>query len=371
LLVAVADLICLAFLVRRLRVTMAVLALLLLLLGQAYITLVLKPFTQVSIATFWIGDTPAWFWGQLTSALQMSLGAWGAAALGVCGVALLLALVRPEFAPMLPMSSPAGRGPAPLSVARRLLTPEIGLCAGVPLLVFVGGVTSSFLTVPNVSDRNLLVASPFLWGLYAGVYDAAVPPLRPLLRRAAYLALCAIVLVMSAVVITRERPRTEPFRESADWIKRFPQCRGAEIPVINPSPRVWYRPGYAERVKPQEYDRYLGAFARPRLVFAEDVRSGALPADLRTELARRVSGGGCPVLAWIPRGLSDDALPPLMSKLVGDRGSGPAPPVRFQAFRTYDSGLKPKLYGPAGYVIFLSPPRAAAGGGSRTRTYEG
>ena len=283
----------------------------------------------------------------------MSLGAWGAAALGVCVAALLLQFARPEFAPALPTASPAGRRSASLSTARRILTPEIALCAGVPLLAFVGGVASSFVAAPNLSDRNLLVAAPFLWGLYAGVYDAAVPPLRPLLRRAAYLALSALVLVMSAIVATRERPRTEPFRESADWIKRFPQCRGAEIPVINPSPRAWYKPGYAERVKPQEYDRYLGAFARPRLVFAEDVLSASLPADLRTQLALRVAGEGCPVLAWAPRGLSDDVLPPLMSKLVAGNASGPTPPVTFQAFRTYGGGLKHKLNGPAGYVIYL------------------
>jgi hypothetical protein len=333
---------------------MVALTLLLLLLGEAYVVFVLKHFTQVSIATSWMGATPAWFWGQLTSALQMSLGAWGAAALGVCVAAMLLPLAIRKYALASAARAPAGSESARFSTTRRFLTSEIGLSVGVPLLVFIGGVASSFVTAPNLSDRNLLVASPFLWALYAGIYEAAIPPLRPMLRWPAYLALSAIVLGMSDIVITRERPRTEPFRESADWIKRFPECRGADIPVINPSPRAWYKPGYAERVKPQEYDRYLGAFARPKLVFAEDVLAASLPADLPTELALRAAGKGCPVLAWAPRGLSDDALPPLMSKLVAAHGSGPTPAVRFQAFRTYGGGLKHKLNGPAGYVIYLS-----------------
>jgi hypothetical protein len=172
------------------------------------------------------------------------------------------------------------------------------------LLVLIGGISSSLLIAPNFSPRYLLVCSPFLWGLCARLYDALQSDNVRAVRLGANIVLPIAVLAMAAIVADRIRPTTEsllwsePFRSSADWIRGQPECRGQVVPVLNTDSPGWSRPGYAEEIYDNAYARYLQGYARPQMLFDEDLRGLRLPLDLKADLQRRADGEGCPALLW-------------------------------------------------------------------------
>ncbi len=182
--------------------------------------------------------------------------------------------------------------------------PMTALTLGVPVLMLFGGISSSLLIAPNFSPRYLLIGVPFLWGLCAVLYDALQADRARAVRLGANIVLPVAVLAMATLVLDRLRSSTEsmlwsePFRQSADWIRNIPECRGQVIPALTTDSRAWYKPGYAEDIYDNAYARYLKGEARPQTTFAEDLKSLKLPADLKAELQRRVDGQGCPVLLW-------------------------------------------------------------------------
>ena len=96
----------------------------------------------------------------------------------------------------------------------------------------------------------------------------------------------------------RAKPWNEPFRETADWIRSFPECRDRPILIINAQPRAWFKPGYSEILYADFYANYLGDFAPPNVIFLEDVLAHRIPDEIKEYLHWRVDGNGCPVLAW-------------------------------------------------------------------------
>ena len=178
-----------------------------------------------------------------------------------------------------------------------------------PLIVLAGGIASSLLIAPNFTDRNLLICAPFLWAFCAKLYDASVPGAERPVRMAANLLLSAVVLwTVVAMTLGRERPWNEPFRESADWIRTFPECRDRPIMVVNAQPRAWFKPGYSEILYADFYANYLGDFAHPQVVFKEDILAHKLSDEMKEYLQWRVDGNGCPILAWSIHLITEEEL---------------------------------------------------------------
>jgi hypothetical protein len=91
---------------------------------------------------------------------------------------------------------------------------------------------------------------------------------------------------------------SEPFRVSADWIRAQPSCHNQIVPVLNTDSPSWYKPGYAEEIYDNAYARYLKGYAKPQMIFSEDLKALSLPHDLRADLQRRIDEETCPVLLW-------------------------------------------------------------------------
>jgi hypothetical protein len=197
---------------------------------------------------------------------------------------------------------------------------------GVPVLVLLGAIASSTLLAPNFWDRNFLVVSPFLWALCARAYDAAVDKAAPAIRLALAAALAVLVLSMATIATARlpgaeARALYEPFRQSAEWIRTLPACRGEIVPVITSDSRSWYKPGYAELIYGSAYGHYLQGFAPTELVFTRDLAQGTLPAGLKAELQRRLGGTGCPVLAWSAHNMTPETIAWIQARLLAALGA--------------------------------------------------
>ncbi|TAJ40152.1 MAG: hypothetical protein EPO55_10455 [Reyranella sp.] len=301
-----AVLIVLGFFCPRQRIVLAALAAVLLISIGLYVKVVIEVFSQYSTTTNWIHGDPSWYLAQLHSALIYSFTNKALLALAICAGAfatqwfLVVRQARLGQA-VLPSRSTSRSAPPSgvLALGRFPFDPETALFVGVPVIILVGGIASSLLIAPNFTDRNLLVCAPFLWGFCAKLYDAGVPDAERPVRMAANLLLSAVVL-WTVVTMTagRARPWNEPFRESAEWIRTFPECRDRPVPVINAQPRAWFKPGYSEILYGDFYASYLADFARPQVVFKEDILAHKVSDEMKEYLQWRIDGNGCPVLAW-------------------------------------------------------------------------
>jgi len=295
-----------------------------------YMKLVVEPHTLVSLSHNWYQNDPTWYFLVLKSCLHYTFGDEGLLAIALCAGALLAGRLANR------------NGRTPFTIDR-----VTALLVGVPVLVLLAAVLSSTLVAPNFFDRNYLVLSPFLWALAAALYDAAGRAMRPSLRPALNVTLSFLALSMASIVTLRlpsaqTLPMYEPFRESAAWIATLPSCRDQIVPVISTDRAYWYKPGYAETIYSSGYGRYLGGFARPKLLFFHDVRAGALPDDLATELRRRIDGEGCPVLAWSAHNITAEAMAAATSALLRRAGRPASAAVKVKAFQ--DGGLGFVLY---------------------------
>jgi hypothetical protein len=340
--VCLAVLIVLGLFERRNRVILSGAALFLLLAAGLYVKLVMEPYSQVSLVNNWYQNNPAWYVGVLESCVQYALGDHGLVAFLLCGVGILYTRLVPGERPV---AAVAARSPMHWFQS----DPVTAFLVGVPLLVLAGGIVSSTLLAPNFWDRNFLVVSPFIWGLAARSYDAAVEKATPLIRLVLTCALAFIVLSMSAIVTSRlpsgeVRAIYEPFRESATWIRSLPACQGQTLPVVTTDDPAWYKPGYAEFIYESAYARYLQGFAPPQLVFSRDLDQARLPFALIAELQRRVDGGGCPVLAWTAHNMTPATIGRIKDKLLGSLDRGDAA-MRI-ATRSFDDGS-------VGYVLYV------------------
>ena len=126
----------------------------------------------------------------------------------------------------------------------------------------------------------------------------------------------------------------------------MPACRGQTLPVVTTDHPSWYKPGYAEDIYASIYGRYLEGFAPAELLFAGDLAEGTLPSSLKQELARRLAGEGCPVLAWSVHNMNRETFDWIGAKLLAslDRAADDAR-VTVQSFSD----------GTEGFVLYVRP----------------
>jgi hypothetical protein len=311
------------------RFTLMAAACLLILAAALYMKLVMVPHSQASLDTNWYLNTPRWYLQVLASSWQYTFGFAGGVALGLCG-AIALTNRSSRHAAM-----------------RWRPSPTIMLLAGVPVIVLLGAIVSSTLLSPNFFDRNYLVISPFFWAIAAALYDTATAASPAPVRCAVNVALSVIVVCMATIVLQRpqaERPTVlyEPFRESADWVSTQAQCRGAIVPVITTDRRVWYKPGFADELYGSIYGYYLSGFARPQLIFVEDLGAGHVDPALAAELRARLAGQGCPIVAWSVHNIGPRTFNEATGALLRTIGAQP-------------SAAKLKLFeqGQTGFALYL------------------
>jgi len=146
------------------------------------------------------------------------------------------------------------------------------LCMAVPILVVVAGISSSVLMSPNYTDRNVLLASPFLWGTVAFLYDLALGGIVKY-RQATLILTAGFVAFMLSIAPSRAMPRNTPFRESAAAINAIAGCRGKSIPVFL-GDRSHITPAGIKILGNGIYGHYLDRSIQPDPVFIEEVLSG-------------------------------------------------------------------------------------------------
>lgn len=281
-----------------------------------YLRFVAVPNMQVDPNNFYIPNTLTWYVSSVRSAVHNTLGRKGMLAAALCLAAIAAGfLFVKKRAPLSPDSADL-------------------LVFGVPLLVLAGGVTSSMLLSPSFTDRNLLLCSPFLWAVWARLYDWATRSVSGLGAACFDVALALVVLWMASIALLRTSPKespylwSEPFRQSAEWIRQQPACRGAVIPVIDFDRKGWYRGDYDQRLFSAIYGRYLQGYASIRIVYAEDVEAGRIEPSIAEEIRSRLDGDGCPVAAWSVHGVYLDSIPHMKAALLAAVGRQALPDDR-------------------------------------------
>jgi hypothetical protein len=311
----------------------------LLLISEAYLHFIIARYTQYSLTDNWIQNNPLWYRDNLSEVRRDTANSPALLSLAICGLAALYARLRGQ----------GDRGAAPL------LSPVMILCVGTPVIMLGGGILSSVLMSPNFTARNLLVASPFLWGFYAWLYAVGPERCRGWLKVAVTSALAVLALVMTTIIAGRTQPHNESFRESAAWIMTFPACRSVEIPVLSTGKSSWVRPGFDEVIVKAAYGGYLAGFAPLRIVPLDATSSQSLPADLRADIQRRIDGAGCPIIGWVSQGYDPNTPDALSQRWLAlfDR-TGASQGLAVKSFETYSYGLSrhPEPSGTA--VLFMN-----------------
>ncbi|WP_428681663.1 hypothetical protein [Reyranella sp.] len=194
-----------------------------LLITAAYVVLFVASFSRNVVGNNWLQNNLSWYSDGIKYASIMAFGNIGRITIAFCVVVLLM----------------RGAGWRGAALGKFPYEPVTTLTAIVPLLVLIGGISSSLLIAPNFLPRYLLVCSPFLWGLCARLYDALQSDDARAVRLGANIVLPVAVIAMAAIVADRLRPSSEsmlwsePFRISADWIRGQPDCRDQNVPVLN------------------------------------------------------------------------------------------------------------------------------------------
>lgn len=268
----------------RLRLGLVAGGLVILGLDLAFIRLLLGR-THQDIHHMWFRSDPRFLLGVLGGGYRSTLGVFASlAALILAAMAVRRWLRR---SPAIPADSLEGGWTA-------------GLCLFCPAGVYLAGVAVSLLLAPSISTQNVLVASPFLWGLMARLYDLGGP--RSSSRGATVLAGVLAVLVGAELSLLHARflPRIEPWREAAIYTRALPGCAGQAIPVVQPQrfgpPTPFFR-DLSERYLFGWYLRGSGVRAR---AFQPEAFTGSKPDPELTSLLRQrmTSPGACPALAW-------------------------------------------------------------------------
>lgn len=264
----VVVLFCLFAIYPRYRSSLAVVAVLITAAALAWIKFVVASHSIYVIGSSWIRNSPGWYVQELKLATMEMVGP---AAMLAIGVALAAALL----------------------VSRRPLTPMLAgsrAMLAVPPLVLAAGIASSVVLAPNFTDRNMLIASPFIWGSAAWLFDAGVARLDR--WRVPVTALIAVLLVVAGFRIERRFDATnEPFRESARWISAQRDCDGATILVLDP----WldlYTSNHGQDNARNLYGHYLRPGIRLQPVRDRDVTTTALPRSTCHVVAWEAHSGG-------------------------------------------------------------------------------
>ncbi len=313
-------------------------------LAFAYMKFVVQPHTLFPTTQAWIHKDTHWFRGQIQLAAGQAVNVLAAAAVAVCAAMAL----------WISLGASGARSNGPPSV-----DPVMTLCAGVPVLVGIMGVSSSLLLTPNVTDRNLLIASPFIWGLFAWLYDKGPGRARGWPRLAADLLLAALSLGLATIVLGRSLPLITANREAADWIRAQPACRDQSVLTVMSASSGRLNGGADRWLYPLVMQRYVQGYSPLTLAYSDTVAEGLLPAAEKAELIRRLGGKGCPVLLWVTHTAGADAgsvhriVDPMLAHLGGP---GVRARTRIQSFQVYRYGLRRDRKDSNTYILYVEPP---------------
>lgn len=277
----------------RTRATLAAGGLAILAVDAAYIRL-LTAHTQQNIAEMWFRNDASHLLGIIRDVFRASV-----ASSAQSGVVLLMIV-----AAVAGVTRRAGLAGAigDESVAQNRAATRRWLLRGAAMIlggVYLTGVAISVLFAPSLSDQNVLVAAPFLWLLWAGLFDRADAVLGP--RARPWIAGLLVALLAGQVSMAwrgRPLPRNEQWRASADYVASLPACAGAPIPVVRPfkfGPDTAFFRTLTER---DFFGRFLAG--RPLLVRspAAFMTPDADPALVSLLATRANDPAACPVLAW-------------------------------------------------------------------------
>lgn len=340
--------------------TLAILAITLFAIAEYYIIGVIGNVAVYSTKQGWIPSAPAWYIAQLRSVVMSTVNSVGLAAILLCAGLILGRALRAYLPGRLEGGGSRARswgieiraGIANLREDKVLL-----LCVGTPAIVVVGGLLSSLLLAPNFTDRNILTVSPFLWAFFAWLYDRGVAAASAALRWPANLLAVVLLLAMASVAIGRAWPRNEPYRETAQWIRSVPACRGAKIPVVELSRSEWSEPTFLRMISQFAYQRYLGEFATATVILGEELETGKLSPSLRSELQERLDGRGCPVIAWSAHLMDEAGAVATRAKLLAVVGRKPTEhTTTIKSFTRCNCGLRRRMGVPEGFVFHAAPP---------------
>jgi hypothetical protein len=325
----------------RVRALLAAAGLVILALNIAYIRLLMSS-TQQDIHHMWFRADAKFFLGQIKTASKQTFT-------GYTWVALAL-LIGTGLSRRYWDRDATAPSADPASPARRLKGWTAALCGSALAGVLVTGIVISLLFAPSFSGINVLTGSPFIWSLFAGLYDWGLPTQRSWIVNAVLAACLATSLV---VLKGRWLPQGEAWRESSQFIDSVPACRSATIPVVNPplfGPRT---PFFDDLVQRRFYGFYDREPSRLRVYTGDQF--AAPPADLAQLYRSRISDArACPILAWAVHNLDQDAAQTLLHQVAQGAHISEArlDLHAFDLFRRRGLSYRPRL---GGVVVMVKP----------------
>ncbi len=341
----------LALYVPRRRIALLVFAGALVAANELYLKLVIARFARFSVTNTWMSNDPGAYADNLLDALKFA----GLKEVAILGLLIGLGIVAWRLGRM---AVRAARGRTPDIAAGfatlRALDPFAVICWAVPVLVFVFSVLSSLLIRPNFTGQNFLVCAPFIWCACGRLYDGWLGRAGPRAAIAIKLAVTLFLLSMAPVVLGRFVERNEPWKESAAGVRGFAACRGQTIPVVSEDGPYLRDLHFPDLYQGFIYGRYLDGFAPTAIFEHTDIAAGRMAPDMRARIRARLTGAGCPILAWDAHTGDNHYAETLMQQLAAVAGP-PAPGWRFAKleYPWYDKVLMGKTTGNPGFIVYV------------------
>ena len=291
----VALCLCLALYVPRRRIGLLGLVGGLVVANALYLKLVIERFARFSLIHTWMSNRPGAYIGNILDALKMlglkevailALLVW--AGLGLWRLARLILSRKGALATAWQGRMNAWRAADPFTL----------ICWTVPGLVFLFSLLSSQLIRANFTTQNFLVCAPFLWCACGRLYDRFVTDAGPRGRLAIKAAVALFLASTTFVVAGRFVERNEPWKESAAGVQSFAACRDQVVPVLSEDAPYVRDATFPDAYQGFFYGRYLDGFASVAAFGHADIAAGRLTPAMRGLMRERLSGRGCPILAW-------------------------------------------------------------------------
>lgn len=326
----------------RARAGLAAGGLAILLADMAYIRL-LTAHTEQNLQEMWFRNDASHLLGVIREVLRSAVASSAQSGVLLMILAVVVAALLRRPAPLVDDAPSEER-----AATRRWLLHGAWMTLGG---VYLTGLAISVLFAPSLSDQNVLVAAPFLWLLWAGLYERAFAAFGPRVRP--WIAVLLVALLAGQVTMAwhgRLLPRNEQWRASADYVASLPACARATIPVVRPYKFGPDTPFFRTLAQRDFFGRFL--HGRPLMVRppAAFMTPDADPAFARLLAQRANDPAACPVLAWAVHdfGLRDArTLRAAVSRLPGV-----APGVvRLRVFSHYRRDGLSWSAQPSGYVL--------------------
>lgn len=293
----------LLFTVPNLRLRMALVAsgALVLACNAGYYYLLTKS-TRLDFDNLWFRNDLGFFLRQFGQLLKQALGPSSLAAVVVIGIVWLWRWRRPVASAAVPAT-------APVTPDRRWAE---ALCIAVLVGIVVAGIGVSIAIKPSFSYRNVLVAAPFIWLLFACLYDSIEATL---LAGRGLLVWTVLVVLVSLNLVRlggRVYPRTEEWRQSARFVEGLPGCTNEPVPAVFPYSFAAPTPAIRNLFSEYFYGHYFSERERLRIYEATDFVFAEGSGELSPLLAKRAreasTAGACHLLAWSTHMVEPDVI---------------------------------------------------------------